>query len=279
MHTIESSIESIVPVLGFPPVKSLVLMTVQDGDLGCVMRVDLGEAAQSGAVDRLAKLAVRNGADEVIAVIVSDEAASCPICGEQFRDMSRELSEALARHGARLRGGFVVDRIEAGDRWHCVDNCGASGVLNDPAASVMAAAAVVAGRRMYKDRGELKASVAVDFERAAALAPLLNGGGGVVDCVAVSVREAVAAVRRMATGEMLSDTELAGVGAALADVRVRDLLFTTADSDAAAAAEALWALLARILPSPLRVEALTLLAFSAYLRGDGALAGIALGAL
>ena len=37
MHTIESSIESIVPVLGFPPVKSLVLMTVQDGDRGCVM--------------------------------------------------------------------------------------------------------------------------------------------------------------------------------------------------------------------------------------------------
>jgi hypothetical protein len=140
-------------------------------------------------------------------------------------------------------------------------------VLNDPAASVMAAAAVVAGRRMYKDRGELKASVAVDFERAAALAPLLDGGGGVVDCVAVSVREAVAAVRRMAAGVVLSDAELAGVGAALADVRVRDLLFTMADSDAAAAAEALWALLARILPSPLRVEALTLLAFSATRMG------------
>jgi hypothetical protein len=78
------------------------------------MRVDLGEAAQSGAVDRLAKLAVRNGADEAIAVIVSDEAASCPICGEQFCGMSRDLAEALARHGVRLRSGFVVDRIEAG---------------------------------------------------------------------------------------------------------------------------------------------------------------------
>jgi hypothetical protein len=117
---------------------------------------------------------------------------------------------------------------------------------------------------MYKDRGELEASVAVDFEHAAALAPLLDGVGSVVECVAVCVRQAVAAVRPMATGEMLSDAELAGVGAALADVRVRDLLFTTADSDASAAAEALWALLARTLPSPLRAEALTLLAFSAF---------------
>ena len=256
--------------------ESLVLVTVRGGAMGCVMRLDLREAALDGAVQRLAALAVRNGAEEVTAVIVSAEAARCPICGEHFRAMSRDLAEALARRGARLGATFVVDRIAAGGRWHCVDNCGAAGVLNDPAASVLAAAAVVTGRRMYKDRGELKASVAVDFERAAALAPLLDGGGGVVDCVAVSVREAVAAVRRMAAGVVLSDGELAGVGAALADVRVRDLLFTTADSDAAAAAEALWALLARILPSPLRVEALTLLAFSAYLRGDGPVAGIAL---
>ncbi|HZE14684.1 MAG TPA: DUF4192 domain-containing protein [Mycobacterium sp.] len=282
MAAIESPsalIESLVAILGFPPVESVVLVTVQDGAMGCVMRLDLREAALDGAVQRLAELAVRNGADEVTAVIVSAEAARCPICGEQFRAMSRDLAEALARRGARLGATLVVDRIAAGGRWHCVDNCGAAGVLNDPASSVLAAAAVVTGRRMYKDRGELEASVAVDFEHAAALAPLLDGVGGVVDCVAVCVREAVAAVRRMATGEMLSDAELAGVGAALADVRVRDLLFTMVDSDVSAAAEALWALLARTLRQPLRAEALTLLAFSAYLRGDGPLAGIALEAV
>ncbi|MDT5148076.1 MAG: hypothetical protein QOC58_2721, partial [Mycobacterium sp.] len=38
----------------------------------------------------------------------------------------------------------------------------------------------------------------------------------------------------------------------------------------------LWALLARTLPPPWRVEALVLLAFSAYARGDGPLAGVAL---
>ena len=172
--------------------ESLVLVTVKGGAMGCVMRLDLREAALDSAVERLAALAVRNGADELTAVIVSAEAARCPICGEQFRALSRDLVEALARRGARLGATFVVDRIAAGGRWHCVDNCGAAGVLNDPASSVLAAAAVVTGRRMYKDRGELEASVAIDFEHAAALAPLLDGVGSVVECVAVCVREAVA---------------------------------------------------------------------------------------
>ena len=44
----------------------------------------------------------------------------------------------------------------------------------------------------------------------------------------------------------------------------------------AGAAEALWAVLARTLPDPWRVEALVLLAFSAYARGDGPLAGLSL---
>jgi uncharacterized protein DUF4192 len=112
-------------------------------------------------------------------------------------------------------------------------------VLDDPATSAAAAAAVAAGHRMYGTREELKASVAVDVERAAGLAPLLAGAGGAVECVAVSVREAVAAVRRVGEGAVLSDAELAGVAATLVDVRVRDALFTMADSDEAAAAEML----------------------------------------
>ena len=41
-------------------------------------------------------------------------------------------------------------------------------------------------------------------------------------------------------------------------------------------AETLWTMLARSLPLPWRTEALVLLAFSAYARGDGPLAGISL---
>jgi Domain of unknown function (DUF4192) len=279
MHVIQSPselISSLPGALGFAPAESLVIVSVEAGAIGCVMRIDLGEVTREGVVDRLSDLVARAGADGAVAVIVSADGAMCPMCGDEYRQLVGDLTGALGRRGAQLRDAFVVDRIKAGGRWRSVDNCGVGGVLNDPATSAMAAAAAAAGHRIYGSRDELKASVAVDVDRAAGLAPLFDGVGTVVDCVAASVRETVAAARRMAGGVVLTDAELAGVGAGLADVRVRDSLFTTAESDVAASAEALWALLARVLPQPWRAEALTLLAVAAYLRGDGPLAGIAL---
>lgn len=78
---------------------------------------------------------------------------------------------------------------------------------------------------------------------------------------------------------VLTDAELAEIATSLVDKRVRDALCNVGDSEDTAAAEALWTLLARVLPSPFRAEALTLLAFSAYLRGEGPLAGVALDAV
>jgi hypothetical protein len=80
----------------------------------------------------------------------------------------------------------------------------------------------------------------------------------------------------VAGGQVLPDAELAELGCALNEVAVRDTLYALAVSEMAGQAEALWALLARALPAPWRVEALVLLAFSAYVRGDGPLAGVSL---
>ncbi|HEY2197086.1 MAG TPA: DUF4192 domain-containing protein, partial [Mycobacterium sp.] len=63
---------------------------------------------------------------------------------------------------------------------------------------------------------------------------------------------------------------------ALTDIRVRDTLYALAVGEIAGQAESLWAVLSRTLPEPWRVEALVLLAFSAYARGDGPLAGVSL---
>jgi hypothetical protein len=59
-------------------------------------------------------------------------------------------------------------------------------------------------------------------------------------------------------------------------VQVRDTLYALAVGESAGEAESLWALLSRNLPRPWRAEALVLLAFSAYARGDGPLAGVSL---
>ena len=86
----------------------------------------------------------------------------------------------------------------------------------------------------------------------------------------------MAAAAGVADGQQLGDPEIAGLACALADVEVRDTLYALAIGHDAGDAESLWALLARTLPPPWRAEALVLLAFSAYVRGDGPLAGVSL---
>lgn len=279
MYPIESIgdvIRNLPGILGFRPVESLVVAAVQEGSVSCVLRVDLSDVTAALALKRLALLVGRGGADGAVAVFVSTLSSSGTVCRERLADMAAMLAEALDEEGVRLVDAVMVDRVEAGGRWQCVDGCGMAGVLGDPASSAAAAAAVVAGRRMYGTRDELRAIVAVDVQRAAVVAPMLGGAAGAVDEVAVAVRRAVAAVRRVGQGAVLSDTDLASVGASLVDVRVRDALFTLVDSEEAGAAETLWSQLARVLPQPYRTEALCLVGFSAFSRGEGPLAGVAL---
>ena len=91
------------------------------------------------------------------------------------------------------------------------------------------------------------------------------------------VEAAMAAAARVADGQpSSSDDELARLACALTDPQVRDTLYALAVGEDAGQAESLWAVLSRTLPEPWRVEALVLLAFSAYARGDGPLAGVSL---
>jgi hypothetical protein len=167
-----------------------------------------------------------------------------------------------------------------------VDGCGSSGVVDDPSASPLAVAAVLDGRRLYPRRTDLQALIAVDDPvRSAELADAIKQQAATrrvahradaAACTRRDVENAVAAAARVAGGQSLSDVELAQLGCALTDAAVRDMLYALAVGENASDVESLWAALARTLAPPWRVEALVLLAFSAYARGDGPLAGITL---
>lgn len=271
-------IEAIPAVLGFTPVDSLIALVVErsGGQLDRALRVDLGDMLQDGAAEQLARLAAGGGGVGVILVVVSREGALCPECAREYRELVATMAEVLAAQDAQVRGAYVVNRIEAGGRWRDIDGH-ASGVLNDPAGTALAVDRVAAGNRLYKDRGEIGALIAIDPKRVAALEGLLVEVGPVAS-VSEAVVTITGAVRRVAGGHGLSNGEIAEIGSALADVRVRDRMAVVAadGSQESAGAESLWAALARCLPQPWRAEALALLALSAYVRGDGVLAGIAL---
>ncbi|TRW84863.1 DUF4192 domain-containing protein [Mycolicibacterium sp. 018/SC-01/001] len=270
-------------VLGFVPEKSIVLVTVADGEMGAVMRADLSQPKET-CVPHLAELAAASRADEVIAVIVDAEGASCPMCADLYRDWARDLAVEVARWGIDLLAAHVVDVVAAGGRWSCADGCGAVGTVEDPGASPVAAAAVLDGRRLYARRDELLDVVAVaDPAHTAVLAEIIEAAGPLerdrgASAARSDIEHAVECAEQLAAGVVVDNQQAGRLALSLTDPRVRDTLYALAVGDRAGMAEALWADLSRRLPAPWRVEALVLLAFSAYARGDGPLAGISLDA-
>ena len=272
-------------VLGFVPEKSLVMVSLEKGRMGAVMRADLAVDLEDN-LGRLAEIAATSGADTVVAVIVDADGALCPMCNSGHRQLCEALADALAERGIGLYAAHVVDRIEPGGRWCCVDGCGAQGAVEDPTASPLAAAAVLDGRRLYRRRADLLAVIEVaDPERTAALVEPIRARAARRQadwhadpdrCGRRYVETVMAVAARVCEGVEPADSEFIMLACGLADVAVRDTLYALAVGADAGAAEALWAAMARTLPDPWRVEALVLLAFSAYARGDGPLAGLSL---
>jgi hypothetical protein len=268
-------------VLGFIPEKSLVLVTLDRGEMGAVMRVDLSPRL-ADTVDGIAEVAAAVRPDAVIAVIVDADGALCPECAEDFRELSRVLTDVFALQEITLLAVHVVDRIAAGGSWHCADMCGARGTVDDPSSSPLAMAAVLDGRRLYARREDLLEVIEVtDTARIQRLArrirkQLKTRTERDDESARRDVELAIVVAERTRNGADLADAEAAELACALTDINVRDTLFALAVGEKAAEAETLWALLSRVLPEPWRVEALVLLAFSAYARGDGPLAGVAL---
>ncbi|MBB5164562.1 DUF4192 domain-containing protein [Mycobacterium sp. AZCC_0083] len=272
-------------VLGFVPEKSLVLVTFDDGEMGCVMRIDLSNDVFD-AVGHMAEVAATAGPDAAIAVIVDEDATTCRMCKDEHRLLADALGDALSEWGIDLLGVHVVDRVAAGGRWHCADGGVYAGSVEDPTASPMAAAAVLDGRRLYSRRADLQAVIAVaDPVRTAGLRGAFKAATDAATGDAdqrpdadarADVEHAMAAAAGAVEGRCPSDADLARLAYGLTDPRVRDTLYALAVGRDAASAESLWVLLARTLPEPWRAEPLVLLAFSTYARGDGPLAGVSL---
>src|SRR5690606_3018407 len=86
-------------VLGFVPEHSLVLVTVDDGELGCVLRIDLSDAP---SIERLAEVAAAAAPAAAIAVIVDRAGAAFLVCIDPYRQRPAELTDERARHRIEL---------------------------------------------------------------------------------------------------------------------------------------------------------------------------------
>lgn len=304
-------IAAVPALLGFRPTRSLLVLSLTPADLeattpgrhvatiGAVMRHDLAVPEPGEPVDpqmrdafhRFRTVCAREGAESVMAIVV-DECFTGPD-SETVPELCRlidDFADHLERDGIDLVGVYAVPEIASGASWF-VPGGHVHGTVADPASSIVAATRVFDGSPICESRNELelllapyppairqRVAVCIDqvvdtrdhaYERAAR-----DGGGEHAD--RMELQRVLGYVRGYAEAADLTPENYAELAVLLANRTVRDAVMGLATGPLARIAERLWIELARVLPDPERADAAALVGFSAYVRGDGPLAGVAL---
>lgn len=273
-------------LLGFHPLDSLVVIGLHGAEpmnIGLTLRVDLPPPQHYDLLaDQLAMPLAERKTDGVVLVVVGgDGSPDEPPCAA----LMTYLEAAFADVGISVLHRLWAPRIAEGIRWLCYDDNDCGGVLPDPTATPLAAAAVVAGAVTMASREAVVATLApveaATLTRRARLLEAVSRGsepGNDTATLGIERLTTVRAAIECAIDEppILTDEDVLVLMDALADHRVRDACLVQEDEDHRLGAERLWTALVRATPSPERAEPASLLAFYTYLRGDGVLAGIAL---
>lgn len=156
-------------------------------------------------------------------------------------------------------------------------------------ATELAAAGVLAGVVVEQNREALAARLAPPPEAGADMATSCvraarelaarlreRGTERVAEESWTAILSAVSRLARRSAQAGLADAEVARIVCGLRDREVRDRALQLAAGPLEAVAEVLWTECARRAPAPLDAAPATLLAVSAWLRGDGAMANVAL---
>jgi len=265
-------IAAIPSLMGFHPANSFLVVTLKDAIIGLTVRVDLPPPELHAAVVGRVMRPVRQARAEHAVVMV--------VCADRdpaHLDLMRRTVAAITAAGMPVLHALWTPAAVGGAPWRCYLHDDCQGEVPDPVGSECAAAMTLAGLVTFESRDELvRLLEPPEADRMIRLS-------GLLDVTSRSDRtpgaEHLSVLRAAVESGALpsTDEEFVRLALALSDHRVRDAcLGFILDPAVMPAAEKLWLELARCLPPPERAEAASLLAASAYLRGDGALANVAL---
>ena len=267
----EADVLALVPyTLGFHPLDSLVLVTIDEQKRPFQARIDLPDDvdAMDDVAEHLAFAAVRNGAERALVIAYTDD--EC---------LGQAAAVALETVLERLGVPTVMMIRADGSRWFPLGDAAEGdqdGRPYDVRGHELSSRAVLDGKVTFRDRAELADSLAavdpetVEEVEAAheALAPVPVGQELLLESLWLmeQVRSHVAEARVPdvpTTARMLR---------ALGHRDVRDLVWCDVTRSNAPAHVTLWREVVRRSPEPLVAPAAGLLAFASWLAGDGALA-------
>lgn len=270
-------------LLGFHPHDSVVLLALHGKRLGLTLRADLVDDVPAPLLaEQLLAPILRQRPTGVALIVIGGDLT--PDGDPPHRALVDVLDDMLTSAGLPLVHAAWTAQIVRGAPWHCYDDPQCGGTVSDPAASPLAAATVAAGAVTFSSRDEMVALLDGEdpaaLQRRAALLDAADADHPMSPKLRGQRLAQLAALHRAAVAGdvVLSDSVVAEVASALCDHRVRDACLPWCTGSGAVAAERLWLALVRATPAPERAEPAALLALVAYLRGDGALAGVALDA-
>jgi hypothetical protein len=251
-------------LLGFHPEESLVLVTVGAADAPVHARIDLPttQAQRTEVGSHLTAVALRSGVRRAAVVAYGRDPDRCTAAGTALAD--RLLDESIE----------VVCGVRAdGHRWWLLGRPG-PGEPYDLAAHPLTTRAVVEGAVVLASRTELARSlVGHDGEEAARIAVLAADAGRVDPSGDVDQRWVGARVRRfLRDGRRLDTVEVARLAGGVRRATARGAAFELITRDTADRHVDLWRDVVRRCPPALTADPAGLLAFAAWVAGDGALA-------
>lgn len=282
-------------LLGYRPRESVVLMALGGRSgwrVGLTARGDLPPEQHSRELAAmLAGRLVSDSPKRAMVFVVSespdDDAFDDKAPDLPHRALVHELVLALDARGVPVHQALLV---RSGRWWDfdCPEACcwPGAGTPLPPSVGEIEVAAVAAGTVVAEDRAALEKRIApLGWVAAAGMhqtclrvaddlvgRPLEEWTGEVAR---ERIRSALERFRPGPVRERLTDEEVARLVCSLRDLSVRDWALQLSLGGDSSAAEELWAECTRRAPSPLDAAPATLLAISAWLRGDGAMANIA----
>ena len=273
-------------LLGFTPDNSLVLITLRSAPhmmcLGITLRIDLPHPGQEDdlAAHMLHGPMQSQPPDAVILAIVGGDPPVSVDESPPYRELIDALRKVLRAARIPVPLALWTPMIALGKPWACYDS-NSRGELPDPKISPVGTVTAAAGSVTFDNRQQVEDLVAPEpadriARRAARLDILSEEREQQGDSAKRDLELVLGAIRRTAEGSALTEDDYLRVLLAVSDERVRDLALGMTTGETAHAAEQLWLALVRKAPAPEVADVAALLAFSAYLRGDGPLAGIAL---
>jgi hypothetical protein len=270
-------------LLGFEPAESLVICAhrgPRGNEVGVCIRTDIPPPESYRDLAEQLKIPILRSNAGSVTVLLVCAAEGGPPDPLPYRGQVTAITEVFSAAGIVVDHTMWTPKIADGSPWWCYDTKECNGTVPDPHATELAAATVATGTTTYRSRDEMRATLEPADRRllaarakriAAALGqrPDIARARKLVDDVFTDIKEGTFT---------LDEDRIVDLAVALTHGTVRDSCLRPEVVKLGSDIEDLWLELTRATPAPYRAEPASLLAVMTFLRGDGALAGVAVDA-